>query len=231
MIQYPRVDPVCVIPEHRNILFHWMPKCAGHSIGAMLKATFGPKFQDYNNQFVGLSFDSEVRVATFFHCFIPSLVANGFLPQLWYDNAFGFAIARNTWDRMVSLFHYLKQQRYLGGTYLDQSVTFDKFIETVVTGKHPKPGPLNLIGYYQANSLLDWLRPDGVWLPHHVARFESLADEWVLICQILGIECNPLPVVGKSKHRPYQEYYSGRTRHLIAEYFAEEISVFEFVFD
>lgn len=225
---YPRIDPLDVVPlpKDRNILFYWMPKCAGHSIGYALKTLYAGGFQDYNNQAPNLHFNCEVRAATFFHSHIPSLLDDGFLPRSWFDNAFGFAVVRNTWDRMVSLFHYLTRR-----DYFKSLVTFDAFIENVAAGEYPKPGSSNLLGYSQANSLLDWLRPRGIWLPHHICRFENLVAEWALISRILGVEHRPLPVIDKSERGLHQEYYTGQTRSLVAQHFAEEIDVFEFTFD
>lgn len=225
---YPRLDPRIAMPlsGDQNILFLWLPKAAGCSIRDGLWDHFGDRFGAYNHQHGNLVFKPSLRCATFYHSHIPSLVEAGWLPRSWVDNAFIFAVVRNTWQRMVSLFFYLRKMQYH-----ELPDEFDDFIGEVVSRCYPKPCFDNLLGYYQANSVLSWLRPDGIWLPDHICRFENLAEEWFGLRQLLGIPLSPLPLVNKTTHRPYQSYYTPLTRGLVARHFAEEIDVFGFRFE
>jgi len=143
----------------------------------------------------------------------------------WIKGAFIFAFVRNPWDRMVSLYHYLIRMSY------QVPATFEGFIELVVAGDYPRPCKLNLLGYYQANRLTDWLKPDGVWLPHFIGKVENLAADWETVSTILGIKYQSMGHRNKSKHGPYQDYYVTRTHQLVAGRFAEEIDIFKYTFN
>jgi len=227
-MKFPRVDPRIAMPldGDRNILFLWMPKCAGCSIRDGLWDFFGDNFGAYNHQHGNLVFKPTLRCATFYHSHVPSLVEAGWLPQSWVDRAFIFAVVRNTWARIVSLFFYLRKMQFAA-----LPETFDEFVDVVVAGEYPTPCFDNLLGYYQANNYLSWLRPGGVWLPDHICRFENLEQEWLDLRQLLGVPLRPLPLVNPTKHKPYQSYYTPRTRGLITRHFAEEIDVFDFQFE
>jgi hypothetical protein len=227
-MKFPRLDPRIVMPldGNRNVLFLWMPKCAGCSIRDGLWYCYGDHFSAYNNQYEDLVFNTSLRCATFYHSHVPSLIEAGWLPQSWVDNAFSFAFVRNSWARMVSLFFYLKKMQY----HL-LPPTFEEFIKCVVSGSYPGPGYKNLLGYYQANSVLAWLRPGGVWMVDHICRFENLNDEWMTLRYLLGVPLQPLPTVNTTQHRPYQYYYNQETRGLVGRHFAEEIDVFDFQFE
>lgn len=227
-MMYPRIDSRVAMPLDggRNVLFLWMPKCAGCSIRDGLWHCYGDRFGAYNNQHEGLVFNSSLQCATFYHSHIPSLVDAGWLPRRWVDNAFSFAFIRNTWARMVSLFFYLRKMQY----HMLPS-TFDEFVRCVVSDLYPPPGYKNLLGYYQANTLLAWLRPGGEWLVDHICRFENLAEEWQTLRYLLGVPLQPLSLVNQTQHRLYQSYYTAETRGLIARHFAEEIDVFDFQFE
>lgn len=225
-MKYPYVslEHAQQIPEDQKVIFLWMPKCAGVSIHENLAVCYGETYGHYNKQgpFV---LDSSLRCVTFYHSHVPALVEAGFVPSEWAQQAFKFAFGRNSWDRMVSLYHYLIAMKYHR-----LPATFEEFLQQVVAGDYPRPEARNLLGHYQANNLLAWLRPNGVWLPQFVGRFENLQEDWKIVCKILGIEYMALNLRNPSKHDQYQAYYTESTQNLVAEYFAEEIEVFDYTF-
>jgi chondroitin 4-sulfotransferase 11 len=213
------------LPLDQKVIFLWMPKCAGVTTHYALKAALQKKYCDYNNQYRNLHFNPSIRCTTVYHSHVPSLVETGFLPEAWVASAFKFAFVRNPWERLVSLYHYLINMRY---GPLPQP--FEEFIVHVTLKELPKPGPNNLLGFYQANSLLDWIRPNGVWQPQFIGRFENLQLDWDIICILLGLPKIRLTVQNSSKHEHYSRYYGDYTRSLVAARYADEIEMFGYNF-
>jgi len=227
-VKYPHISlpDAVLLPKGMNGIFYWMPKCAGFSINEVLRANFGDQYVEHNNGHPAV-FDQNLKHATFYHSHVPALVESGYITAKWVASTFGFAFVRNPWDRVVSLFHYLRKTAFK----VNLPQTFGEFVEIVVKGDYPKPGAKSSTGYEQANNLLDWLRPDGVWLPKFVGRFERLQEDWAILAVILGLEKLRLPHRNPTTHAPYQEYYDTPHRNMIAEHFASEIDVFDYIFD
>ena len=126
---------------------------------------------------------------------------------------FVFSVLRNPWDRVVSYFHYLQQIKQPPGN-LSKDVTFDRWVRNGgFKGLRPQH---THVGY---GDRLDYL-----------ARFETLQDDWVKICEGLGID-TPLIHDKKSKHKPFREYYGSVTQHLVGRFYKEDIKRFGYEFD
>jgi len=210
----------------RKFIFMWLPKCAGGSILTALHTYYGDRCWWYNNQWDNLVFDHQRTCVTFYHSHLPSLVQTGFLPAEWALGAFKFTFVRNPWDRLVSLYFWLKSRSY---GWLPE--TFEQFIAAVVEGNYPSPGWKNEEGYTQANPMLSWLKPNGVWIPNFIGKFENLNEHWEALCSSLAIPYLPLPVCNTTDHKPYQEYYTPSTRDLVLQHYAKDISAFNYKFE
>lgn len=232
-MQYPYIsrDDAVLLPEGTSSLFYWMPKTAGTSMRDVLKGHFGPAFAEHSLQPASRSnpavFNPGLRCVTFWHSHIPALVECGYITAGWVASTFGFAFVRNPWDRMVSLYHYFQKTAFR----VKLPLTFEEFLGVVVNGEYPRPGYKSILGYYQANSLLDWLRPDGVWLPQFIGKFETVQEDWDTLSIILGLPIRPLPHRNPSSHTSYRDYYVGGMKAVVASHFAEEIHTFKYTFD
>ncbi len=211
---------------HERALFIWIPKAAGNSIWYTLK----DNLQDRTCQYLQdnpRAFSPSKWMTCFAHNGSSALLREKIIDTEYLERSFKFAFVRNPWDRMVSLFHYLRE-RYpheLGGIR-----TFPSFIERVASGDIPPVDLYNVKGLSQANSQLDWLRHEDVFLPDFVGRFETLHEDWCTLCKMLGIPAPPLPHKQKSSHSFYRNYYDTKLRELVAKRFAEEIDFFGYTF-
>jgi chondroitin 4-sulfotransferase 11 len=210
----PKVPPI----TSQKVLFLWMPKVAGMSISRALSSAYGPRYRALENKPQDFSLD--LTSVTFYHSHVPSLVQKGFISQQWVDDSFKFAFVRNPWDRLVSLYHWLG---------LKKELDFDTYINRVVSGNYERPGLTNIRGLYQANRLVDWLRPKGLWLPDYIGKFETLNEDWTNIQHILSIKA-PLAHTNQSIHKPYKIYYNIHTQRLVAKRFEEDIDLFKYTF-
>ncbi len=132
-----------------------------------------------------------------------------------------FGFVRNPWDRVVSLYERRE------GLQLKEKMSFEEFVDWVEfassTCIHPVPH----------RNQLDWfVDPHGNVLVDFIGRFESLESDWTRIAQKLGIT-QPLPHANKNprRTRSYTEYYTPRTRRIIAERFRIDIQYFGYEFE
>jgi hypothetical protein len=140
--------------------------------------------------------------------------------QRQFESYFKFGFVRNPWDRTVSL--YKRRE----GMQLRDAMSFDEFVEwfTFSSGTclHPMPH----------RNQLDWfVDPHGNVIADFIGRFENLRDDWAFVCRKLGIDA-PLPHLNENpaaKH--YTEYYTPRTRRIIAERFRVDVEHFGYTFD
>ncbi len=136
-----------------------------------------------------------------------------------FETYFKFGFVRNPWDRVVSLYERTE------AVQLRDKMTFEQFVDWIQysssTCVHSSPHR------YQ----LDWfVDPNGNVLADFIGKFERLEEDWAFVAQKLGIteilphrRANP-------RARHYTEYYSPRTRDVIATRFKVDIDRFGYEF-
>jgi hypothetical protein len=112
------------------------------------------------------------------------------------------------------------------GMQLRDRMTFEEFIDWMklasCTCMHPVPHR------YQ----LDWfVNPHGDVIVDFIGKYENLSQDWVKIAARLGIGTQlPRVNVNPGKKRHYTEYYTDRTRAVVATRFAVDIEFFGYEF-
>ncbi len=151
--------------------------------------------------------------------------------QEWFDGCYRFAFVRNSWDRLVSLWEYLRsfrlrrKQRPSNRFLLD----FGDFVREVCSrSRYVRPlDHKNVRDLNQANSQLEWLK----WGIDFVGRFENLHEDWRRLCNEIEMPHYPLEHFGATSRRDFRSYYTIDLRRRVAEFYAEEIERFDFKFD
>ena len=137
-----------------------------------------------------------------------------------FESYFKFGFVRNPWDRVVSLYERTEPIQ------MKDKMSFDEFVEWIqfssATCIHSSPHR------YQ----LDWfLDGSGNMLADFIGRFECLERDWAVVADKLGItEKTLLHARENPRVRPYTEYYTARTRDLIAQKFKIDIEHFGYDF-
>lgn len=138
-----------------------------------------------------------------------------------FKQYFKFGFVRNPWDRTVSLYERKEGIQFSG------KKTFEEFVDWINyssdTCLHPT----------QHKNQLDWFcAGNGKLLVDFIGRFERLDDDWKIVCEQLGIDVN-LPHINKNptRTRHYTEYYTKKTRQIIAEKFSVDIEYFGYEFE
>ena len=139
------------------------------------------------------------------------------LGEAAYSEYFRFAFVRNPWDRMLSLYSFIKRRPNSENFSMVENASFDDFL-VKVRDRGLKQ---------QSDYVLD---KNGEVIVDFVGRFETLSDSFGIVMSHLGIKQN-LPHKNKSSHGNYRDSYSAFGRGLVAEHFATDIALFGYTFD
>ena len=140
-----------------------------------------------------------------------------------FERYFTFCFVRNPWERMVSFYTYHRQGN---GSALAQSTirycrshAFTEFVEQYIN-RDLWQGPQ-----------LDWITlDDGTLAVDFVGRTERLQQDWLVVCERVGLPAVELPRRNGSRHGSYTSYYDARTRALVERAHARDIEAFGYRF-
>jgi hypothetical protein len=160
----------------------------------------------------------------------------------WRQN-YSFSFVRNPWDRLVSWYAMIERERQalpwynrwrkapfrtqLWNEVVQKASNFEEFIErcdavTFDRGSR-KSFAFNQVDYIST--------PDGSLAVDFVGRFESLASDFDIVAQRLGLNDVHLPKRNVSRHAHYSSWYNDRTREIVAKRFARDIAAFGYEFE
>ena len=120
-----------------------------------------------------------------------------------------FAVVRNPWDRIVSLWSFQKKYQKL-------DVPFDTFVRNLESYK------------FAEESWFTFDQPQKAWIPNGVTyllKFETLEDDFKVIQEKLGCH-EPLMKANTTEHDDYHTYYKVETWNIVAELFKDDIETF-----
>lgn len=137
-----------------------------------------------------------------------------------FEEFFKFGFVRNPWDRTVSLYERKE------GIQLSGEMTFEEFVEWINYSSDTCIHPT------RHKNQLDWfVNDEGKMLVDFIGRFERLQDDWKQICMKLAIDAtlpHENPNLNRRKH--YTEYYSTKTKEMIASKFRVDVEYFGYEF-
>ena len=136
-----------------------------------------------------------------------------------FETYFKFGFVRNPWDRVVSLYERAEALQ------LKDKMTFDEFVDWIQysssTCVHSSPH----------RHQLDWfVDPNGHVLADFIGKFERLDEDWAFVAQKLGVTATLPHRRPNPRARHYTEYYTARTRDIIANKFKVDIERFGYEF-
>jgi hypothetical protein len=136
-----------------------------------------------------------------------------------FETYFKFGFVRNPWDRVVSLYERTEALQ------LRDRMTFDEFVDWIqyssATCVHSSPHR------YQ----LDWfVDPNGNVLADFIGKFERLDEDWAFVAKKLAVSEKLPHQRANPRTRHYSEYYTPRTRDIIANKFKVDIERFGYEF-
>ena len=144
--------------------------------------------------------------------------------NLIWDNYYKFTFERNPWDKLVSKFHFRREQ-----IKRDKGITdFSEWIKKCALKRKPEGGfshPKNYEKIYSIN---------GEVVVDYIGKFENLYDDMKKVLKILGLPSNlELPFEKKTrdkKKRDYKQFYDEQAKSIIEKLYKKEIELHKYEF-
>ncbi|MDJ0510507.1 MAG: sulfotransferase family 2 domain-containing protein [Crocosphaera sp.] len=140
------------------------------------------------------------------------------IPEQMYKEYFKFAVARNPWSWLLSMYKFTKQ--WPGHLQHDTviNLSFEEYVNWQIDqGKMPS----------QSRLIID---KNGEFALNYLARLETINQDWEVICKKIGVVAD-LRRENVSSNRDYRKDYNEKTASLVAEFLKEDIENFGYNFD
>ncbi|MEM6965922.1 MAG: sulfotransferase family 2 domain-containing protein [Bacteroidota bacterium] len=231
-----------IIKKHRSIFIH-IPKVAGQSVEHFFLNDLGVMKQEALHLLVGPNPDTTNGPPKLAHLLATDYTKYNHISQEDFDEYFKFAFVRNPWDRTISFYKYLGFQNF---------ISFEKFIEDYFLTRI-----WNSYRFWFIRPQADYVTDEnGKLLVDFIGKFESINEDFQTILNRLNLPATKLPYINKSKksfhkkyhtfkrnpelllkvfskpdhHRHYRDYYTEKTKKLVAETYKKDIQLFNYTF-
>ena len=136
-----------------------------------------------------------------------------------YNSYFKFTVVRDPWDRAYSSYeNVMRDERHKMTWGIKGPMTFNEFL-----------------CLFMGKEMLDhqtyWLKDFKNKMPFdYICRFENLKDDFDKVCRIMGLKSIVLPHKVKGSGGNYKDRIDSEAADLIAEFYKEEIELFNYCF-
>jgi len=143
-----------------------------------------------------------------------------------FDNT--FAVVRNPWARMVSLYHYADKisDAVAGTPYYQPQISFNEFIDRMDSFRMSSTYYWNH-PYDQWGAQLDWVTKQGK-VKADILRYENIQTDLNHYFD-KDVELKKKNIGSYKKH--YTEYYNDEQKQRVADWFRLDIEYWGFTFD
>lgn len=207
--------------KHKFIFVH-VPKVAGTSMRqALRRSSFQPHKLPWNRLLKKVNILSAWPYKSH-HAFHKHHVRayelrNEFSADV-FDTYYTFGFVRNPWDRVVSLYNYIRRRpKHPHYSAVRTLPDFKAYVNYVAQNSYPA----------QAEFLCD---DSNSLLVDFVGRYENLTTDFAAVCQKIRISAN-LPHKNASVRVDYRTAYNDRTREIVGQVFRRDIELFGYRFD
>ncbi|EPS5757659.1 sulfotransferase family 2 domain-containing protein [Campylobacter coli] len=145
-----------------------------------------------------------------------------------FDSYFSFGFVRNPYDRVVSAYHYLKNDSpdpcdIKWGRLHINNLTFEEFILSLQDEEFKEEILSKNHFSFQYKYLCD---KNMNILVNFIGKFEKLDNDFKKILNILRRK-DSLVHINKSKHLNYRDYYNSQTYKIIREIYRDDFEIFD----
>lgn len=146
-----------------------------------------------------------------------------------FDSYFSFGFIRNPYDRVVSAYHYLKNDSpdpcdIKWGRLHINNLTFEEFILSLQDEEFKEEILSKNHFSFQYKYLCD---KNMNILVNFIGKFEKLDNDFKKILNILRRK-DSLVHINKSKHLNYRDYYNSQTYKIIREIYRDDFEIFDY---
>ncbi|HED6214174.1 TPA: sulfotransferase family 2 domain-containing protein [Campylobacter coli] len=146
-----------------------------------------------------------------------------------FDSYFSFGFVRNPYDRVVSAYHYLKNDSpdpcdIKWGRLHINNLTFEEFILSLQDEEFKEEILSKNHFSFQYKYLCD---KNMNILVNFIGKFEKLDNDFKKILNILRRK-DSLVHINKRKHLNYRDYYNSQTYKIIREIYRDDFEIFDY---
>jgi hypothetical protein len=138
-------------------------------------------------------------------------------------NCFSFAVVRNPWDRVVSMYHFGKKMGLAKVFGYRNRSSFVDFCEALELHAGDR-------SFIPAFKQTEWTH--GCIEPTEILRFENIAEDFRKMVTKHNINYLNfhLPHINSTNHKPYRDYFNSNTQKIIKKVFEEDCDLLKYVF-
>lgn len=155
-------------------------------------------------------------------------------PIIKIDQYYKFAVIRNPWDRVVSMYYFLSKHRATGNmsfkSWLLANNTTAQSVRVMAGLTNPdKKIHGNYDAPLQTKTQLSWLKTlDGNIAIDFVCRLEHLNADMTELCKIKNLNCQQIQFLNKTEHPKCDEVHDQETIDFVGQHYREDINFFGF---
>ena len=209
--------------EHKCIFIH-IPKCAGTSIKYFLFPDhhidwFEPDYEVIH----GYCHDRKIFMQ---HATSKQLLETSLVTRGQWNNYYKFTFVRNPWDRAVSGYRWLMNDRKIQDSfanYLNKTGKFTKVLNDI--------GAKNYRGEHVIPQS-DYFSEEGIDKLDFVGRFENFSEDIQKVLKAIDCSEGFNTHSNKSERKiHYSKYYSNTLRDKVATIYQNDIEKFKYTFE
>ena len=209
--------------KHKFIYIH-PHKCAGSSITESLLPHLGDEDIVVGVTNDGESLESNKGKWQKFKHAPASRIKQVVGDEVW-ANYFKFSFVRNPFDRCVSWYFWLL------GDNAHKRVREMSFEEWVISCFGDEQAVINESWTKLCFTFSGMLCKEGVPQTNFIGFYETLQRDFDKVCDMIGIERKKLDKVNATKRGLHGSYYSKKSIDLVSEFFADDISMYNYTFN
>jgi len=139
--------------------------------------------------------------------------------QIPAKDKFIFCFVRNPFDRVVSIYYYLKQ----GGKNDKDKADAQKYVKDYSFSQFVKKS------LARGSEEQIHMRPQTYWIPKgadFIGYYENLDFYYKYLVNMIGIKYKELPHFHSSAHQPFRVYYNDELLNLVYDIYSQDFRLF-----